>query len=336
VFPHCGLVHVTGGDTILLASARPLDADPHAVASFQCFVNATPQIQADLKKFFGVNQATELLLQYYGPDEQGLAEFVARGGSPQLNTDINMRLEFDAPLRLFGRNPAEAEMLPTALVALRDQAWLERLAQKMGIQRDTALYHWMLGNQALAEKRTSDATPLLRRAIAQDPSLAVAYRDLAEASIANHDDATAIDAMTSLLPLAPDNAEVRASLAGLLARKKEYRRATELLRESLRLDSSSVIVQMNLAWVLATAPDPDIRDGSQAVALGEQACAATNYQDAYCLDALAAALAEAGDFERAIHLASEAARQLRLLGEPTHMVEQRLALYYRRQAYHEE
>jgi len=62
----------------------------------------------------------------------------------------------------------------------------------------------------------------------------------------------------------------------------------------------------NLAWRLATSPDPKIRDGNQAVSLARRACELTHYQKPVYLGTLAAACAEAGQFDEAIAAAEKA------------------------------
>jgi tetratricopeptide (TPR) repeat protein len=54
-----------------------------------------------------------------------------------------------------------------------------------------------------------------------------------------------------------------------------------------------------LAWMLATCSDDRFRDGPRAVALARQACEATGWKQAPCLDTLAAALAETEAFDEA-------------------------------------
>jgi tetratricopeptide (TPR) repeat protein len=56
----------------------------------------------------------------------------------------------------------------------------------------------------------------------------------------------------------------------------------------------------NLAWVLATSPVDELRDGKRAVELATKAAEATEYKEAYILSTLASAYAESGDFEAAI------------------------------------
>jgi serine/threonine-protein kinase len=84
----------------------------------------------------------------------------------------------------------------------------------------------------------------------------------------------------------------------------EYRRAVDLRPADARLHNQ-------LAWLLATCPSDDVRNGKDAQAHATRACELTNWTDATALDTLAAAHAECGDFaaalrhtERALGLAS--------------------------------
>ncbi len=55
----------------------------------------------------------------------------------------------------------------------------------------------------------------------------------------------------------------------------------------------------NLAWVLATSPDDKIRDGKRAIELAKAACEETEYKAPHIMSTLAAAYAEAGDWDEA-------------------------------------
>jgi serine/threonine-protein kinase len=60
------------------------------------------------------------------------------------------------------------------------------------------------------------------------------------------------------------------------------------------------------AWVLATSPDPTIRNGAQAADLANRAVTLSGGQEVRALDALAAALAETEKFSAAVAAAGQA------------------------------
>ncbi len=62
----------------------------------------------------------------------------------------------------------------------------------------------------------------------------------------------------------------------------------------------------NLAWVLATSPEDELRDGGRAVELAKQACEVTEYKQAHILSTLAAGYAESGDFDHAVDWSQKA------------------------------
>ena len=58
--------------------------------------------------------------------------------------------------------------------------------------------------------------------------------------------------------------------------------------------------------LLATASDPRLRNGNEAVRLAEQACQLSQYKDVTMIGVLAAAYAEAGRFNDAVATAQKA------------------------------
>jgi len=70
-----------------------------------------------------------------------------------------------------------------------------------------------------------------------------------------------------------------------------------------------------LAWLLATYPDSNSRDGAEAVRLAERACALTDRRVPALLATLAAAYAETGDFSRGIAAGEEALTTGQAIGD---------------------
>lgn len=83
-------------------------------------------------------------------------------------------------------------------------------------------------------------------------------------------------------------------------KKKEYEIAIVDYSEAIRLDPKLAIAYCNRAWLWATCPVEAIRDGKRAVESATRACELSGWKEAYDLGTLAAAHAEAGDFDAAV------------------------------------
>ncbi len=114
------------------------------------------------------------------------------------------------------------------------------------------------------------------------------------------------------------------------SRLGNWQQASDDYYEALRLQPESASAHNNFAWLLATCPIDVLRNGKQAVSHATWACEATGWKNSSCIGTLAAACAEVGDFNQAVHLqqravADPAYRQK--YGEAT--VTDRLRLYER-------
>jgi Flp pilus assembly protein TadD len=109
------------------------------------------------------------------------------------------------------------------------------------------------------------------------------------------------------LRILPGSAEAHAEMAVLLSQRRQTSEALLHYREALRLKPDAPEVLNNLAWLRATHPRPEFRDGAEAVQLAQKACALTRSQQPMFIGTLAAAYAEAGRFADAVN-AAQAAR----------------------------
>jgi tetratricopeptide (TPR) repeat protein len=108
-------------------------------------------------------------------------------------------------------------------------------------------------------------------------------------------------------------------------------KAIDNYRVAVEIDPTFALAWNNRAWLLATTSVRSQRNGRQAVEFATKACELTGYQKADVMDTLAAAHAEAGQFEQAVSLAKDA---IKLASEKQKAaITKRLALYEAGQPY---
>jgi tetratricopeptide (TPR) repeat protein len=110
------------------------------------------------------------------------------------------------------------------------------------------------------------------------------------------------------LRLNPRQPIATARLADVLIKLKRYAEARDVLKTGLIHSPGDLELMNNLAWLLATCPQDDVRDGREALRLAQRTCQITREQVPSLLDTLAAAQAETGDFPAAIQTLSRAIR----------------------------
>ncbi len=109
----------------------------------------------------------------------------------------------------------------------------------------------------------------------------------------------AIAAYSDLLKEDDDNFPALRGRADAYLNIGEHANAVADFKKALEVEPKESGLLNNYAWVLATSPDDNVRDGKLAVELATKACEETNHEESHILSTLAAAYAEAGDFDKA-------------------------------------
>jgi len=119
----------------------------------------------------------------------------------------------------------------------------------------------------------------------------------------------AIEAFTLTLETVPHDYEALINRAVAWYHKKTYDRAIDDATRALEINPYYSVGANQLAWMLATCPDPRYRDGTRAVALAEKVV--QRFPEANFMDTLAAAYAEAGNMEAAVRVQQMAVEHLK-------------------------
>jgi WD40 repeat protein len=115
----------------------------------------------------------------------------------------------------------------------------------------------------------------------------------------------------------------------------DWQEAFEVKRRVLGDEDPNML--NGIAWLLATFPMADLRNGTKAIEYATKACELTKWKNANIIDTLAAAYAEAGDFDSAIKWQKEAINLLTEKEPPGWQAgfEERLKLYQSGKPYRE-
>jgi tetratricopeptide (TPR) repeat protein len=222
--------------------------------------------------------------------------------------------------------------------------------------------HLSLGALLAGEKKFEEAEAHFQAALQTAPDNPDAHFNLAAALNAKGDYAGAAVQFAEVCRLRPEDVEARKSLGLALlyqgkmpeaagqfcevlraqpdARMHYYlglaldsqgqaEEAVVHYREAVRLSPNTALYLNDLAWLRATNPKAELRDGAEAVRLAELACELSGGKEARFWGTLDAAYAEAGRFADAQATAAKtrelalASREPELAGQ----AEQRMALY---------
>ena len=97
------------------------------------------------------------------------------------------------------------------------------------------------------------------------------------------------------------------NLASALVEKGLLREAADHYEKALQFEPDSILALNNLAWLMSVGPDDSLRNNALGLKLALKANELSNNTNALSMRALAAAYAQAGQFEKAIDTAQRGA-----------------------------
>jgi tetratricopeptide (TPR) repeat protein len=186
-----------------------------------------------------------------------------------------------------------------------DQAlatWKEALAiapDDPQVQNSVGMAYFIHGDVA-------EALEHLRQAIRINPQFAEGHFNLGMSLMhLGHPD-QALSELETEVTLEPRDAAGEEAVAVVNDELGNSSEALNHWRKALAIEPQRSSTLVNMAWLLATTPDPALRNGPEAVELATRAQDVSSGGDPIVLDTLAAAYAETGQFLRALAIANRA------------------------------
>jgi len=189
----------------------------------------------------------------------------------------------------------------------------------------------------LAQKGDDDgALKDFDAAVKADPKNVHALQLRAAAYSENGEKEKALVDFKEAIALDPNNAATYLYRAHLYLVEADPEAALSDLEEVMRRAPDYPGAANDYAWTLATNPKDSVRNGLKAIEFAKKACHGTDYKYAPNVDTLAAAYAEAGDWDEAVKWQKEALA----LAEKTHPedvkgMKERVTLYQGKKPFRE-
>lgn len=190
----------------------------------------------------------------------------------------------------------------------------------------SSLPYQIRGHVYLGLGQHESAIADLTEALRLEPKSFTAYTYRARAYAATGKYREAIEDCLSFRRLSHQRTESMALLmANCYLETHELTKALSACNEAVRLNTDSAEALNARAWILATSDDDELRNGAAALEGAKRACELTSGGKWECLDTLAAAHAECGDFAAAVEAQQ---RSIDLAPEAEHgQLKARLALF---------
>jgi tetratricopeptide (TPR) repeat protein len=169
----------------------------------------------------------------------------------------------------------------------------------LAVTPDSDVAHAGLGGILFVRGQIDESIDHYERALRLRDGNVAAHFGLGRALAAKERTDPAIFHFQKALSIQPDNIGASNDLGVMFASKGEIREAISAWQQSLSFDPDNADAANNIAWARATAADPDLRDGREALELAQRALGSGG-ENPVALRTLAAAQAENGQFAEAI------------------------------------
>jgi len=165
-----------------------------------------------------------------------------------------------------------------------------------------------IGEVLFRKGQLDEAISYFRQSLELKPEYPYSRYNLGTTLFRKGDVDGAIAEWQKVLSVQRGDPETLTNVANAFVLKGAVREGVEHYEKALDSDPENARALNNLAWILSTAPDESVRDGIKAVALAKKATRISN-NDPLFIRTLAAAYAEAGQFDAAVESGSRASEK---------------------------
>ncbi len=120
------------------------------------------------------------------------------------------------------------------------------------------------------------------RALGADPLNAAGHYNLGRALAERGQVDRAIQSYQKAIELSPEDADAHQSLARALVLQNQLAEAIYRYRRTLEIEPDRVGALLDLAWIIATAPNLELRVPAEGVRLAERAVRLTDGRERHC------------------------------------------------------
>lgn len=135
------------------------------------------------------------------------------------------------------------------------------------------------------------------------------------------------------LRLDPNDATSLAMRGFCYNNKEQFDEALKDYYQAIQIDPKNASAWNNLGWLRATCPVTSFRNGKEAVEAATKACEFSDWKNWTRVDTLAAAFAEAGDFQQAIKFQEQALNLDETNNDKRKAMKNRLASFQKHQPF---
>jgi len=233
------------------------------------------------------------------------------------NGEIDQSIaEFREALRIRADDSDAAYSLGNALQQKGENAAaIPYFRRAIQLRPNDVAAHYNLGIALQRDGQFDPAIAEFHKTLEFDPRKIDAHNNLAITLLKKGLTNEAIAEWQMILQKEPQNAGMHSNLAAAYLSQNRLAEAISEWREAVRLQPDKLATEISLAWILATAPEDNLRNGPEALEIAQRAFRVGAERNCMTYRVLAAAYAENGRFDAALKAAQEGAQRAEAQGQ---------------------